>query len=163
MAFLRTFLHSIRLPGKKAVFALNRTGMDIAVIYMFILMLLISVPSFVHAYLYGTGPYADLNLLFLSIYFFIFYYLPMTVIVFLLLSLIAYAGAWIASMTKRKLRFSILWKMCVFLSTVPFVVYTIIALIFDIPDTFLWFGLLYTFLLLLKVISIYPPLTRKKR
>src|SRR5699024_3120886 len=125
--------------------------------------LLISLPSFINAFLTGEGPGADLNFLFLLIYFFIFYYLPMTVIVFLLLSGIAYCGTWIARLTKRKLRFSILCKVCVFLSTVPFIIYTIIALIFNIPDTVLWFGLLYVFILLLKVISIYPPLTRKKR
>ncbi|HLR40726.1 MAG TPA: DUF1189 family protein, partial [Virgibacillus sp.] len=144
MIFLQTFTHSIQLPRKDAMFKLNRTGMDIAVIYMFMLLVFVSIPSLIDRLTATSGPGTDLNLFFLIIYFFIFYYLPMTVIVFLLLSLVAYIGTGIAKLMQRKLRFSLLWKMSAYLSTVPFLIYTLVALIFPISDGYLWFALLYT-------------------
>lgn len=36
MAFLTSFIESIKLPKKKSVFKLNRISMDIVVVYMFI-------------------------------------------------------------------------------------------------------------------------------
>lgn len=156
MIFWRTFLNSIKLPQKKAMFQLNRTGMDIAVVYMFILLLIVSIPSLIErikdAHLFGV----DIELFFLIIYFFIFYYLPLTVIVFILLSLIAYIAVGITKLMKRKLHFSILWKMASYTTTIPFLVYTIVALIFPISDTLLWLSLLYTLIVLIKIISIYP-------
>src|SRR5690625_4490415 len=112
MIFLQTFTHSIQLPRKDAMFKLNRTDMNSAVIYMFLLLVFVSIPSIIDRLTATSGPGADLNLFFLIIYFFIFYYLPLTVIVFLLLSLIAYIETGIAKLMRRKLRFSILWKMC---------------------------------------------------
>src|SRR5690625_6516761 len=112
MIFLQTFTHSIYLPRKDSMFKHNLTGMDIAVIYIFLLLFFVSIPSLIDRLTATSGPGADLNLFFLIIYFFIFYYLPMTVIVFLLLSLIAYIGTGIAKLMRRKLRFSLLWKMC---------------------------------------------------
>lgn len=161
MIFWQTFIHSIQLPYKKAMFKLNRTGMDIAVIYMFILLILVSIPSLIERLTATSGPGTDLNLFFLFIYFFIFYYLPMAVIVFLLLSLVAYIGTTIAKLMQRKLRFSLLWKMSAYTSTVPFLIYTIVALLFPISDAFLWLTLLYTLILLIKIILVYPK--RKKR
>lgn len=160
MIFLQTFTHSIQLPRKDAMFKLNRTGMDIAVIYMFMLLVFVSIPSLIDRLTATSGPGTDLNLFFLIIYFFIFYYLPMTVIVFLLLSLVAYIGTGIAKLMQRKLRFSLLWKMSAYLSTVPFLIYTLVALIFPISDGYLWFALLYTLIFLVKIISIYPKRRR---
>src|SRR5690625_2190705 len=122
MIFWQTFIYSIQLPRKKPMFQLNRMGMDIAFIYMFILLLFVSIPSLVDRILATGGPGASLNLLFLLIYFFTFYYLPMTVIVFLLLSVIAYLGTGIAKLMQRKLRFPLLWKMSAYISTVPFLI-----------------------------------------
>ncbi|HLR68759.1 DUF1189 family protein [Virgibacillus alimentarius] len=156
MVFWKTFLHSLQLPSKNAMFKLNRTGMDIAVLYMFMLLLLVSVPSLIDRLTTTGQPGSDLNLLFLLIYFFIFYYLPMTVIVFLLLSFVAYIGTWIAKFMQRKLKFPLLFKMCAYISTVPFILYTIVAILFPIDDTFLWFALLYTFIFLVKMITVYP-------
>lgn len=161
MIFWQTFLHSIQLPRKKAMFWLNRTGMDITVIYLFLLLLIFSVPSLAEQFTNTSGPGADLNLLFLVIYFFIFYYLPMAVIVFLLLALIAYIGTLFAKMTQRKLRFSLLWKMCVYLSTLPFLLYTIGVFLLPISDKFLWLVLLYTLIFLVRIITVYPKRRRR--
>lgn len=156
MNFLQTFLHSIKLPNKKAIFQLNRIGMDITVIYMFILLLLVSVPSLIDRLTATSGPGTGLNSFFLVIYFFIFYYLPLVLIVFLLLSLSAYIGVGIAKLMKRKLRYPILWKMSAYTTTIPFLLYTVTALFFSVSNSFLWLFLVYTLIFLIKIISVYP-------
>src|SRR5699024_6033398 len=111
MLFWKTFIQSLKLPNKEARFKLKRTGIAITVIYMFILLFFVSLPTLIHQITSNTGPTASLNIVFLLIYFFIFSYLPLTIIVFLLLSVVAYIGTWISKFLHRKLRFSLLWKM----------------------------------------------------
>lgn len=161
MIFWRTFLQSLNLPSKQAMFKLNRTGMDITVIYMFILLFFISLPTLIHQIMSTTGPTADLNIVFLLIYFFIFSYLPLTIIVFLLLSIVAYIGTWIAKFLHRKLRFSLLWKMSAYLTTIPFLIYMILSFFKTVNDQFLWFIFIYALAFLIKVITVYPK--RRKR
>ncbi len=156
MIFWHTFKESIKLPSKQAMFKLNRIGMDIVVFYMFILLALVSIPSFIQQITQANSYINDLNIVFQIIYFFIFFYLPLNVIVFSFLSLIAYIGLGITKLMHRKLRFSILWKMSAFTTTVPFIIYTIVGLFFPINITFLWLFILYTLILLIKMISIYP-------
>ncbi|HLS60853.1 MAG TPA: hypothetical protein VK044_06965 [Virgibacillus sp.] len=156
MIFWQTFLDSIKLPNKRALFRLNRIGMDIVVIYLAILLFFVSIPSLIEQVSNPSGLGANMSLFFLMIYFFIFYYLPLLVIVFSFLSLIAYLGTGLTKLMKRKLRFAILWKMSAFATTVPFAIYTLFALFFPINDLYLWVSLLYTVILLIKMISIYP-------
>ncbi|MEC5425080.1 DUF1189 family protein [Virgibacillus sp. C22-A2] len=156
MIFLQAFVNSIKLPNKKAIFKLNRVGMDIAVIYMFILLVLVSIPSLIEQLTTMDGQSAELNLFFQSIYFFIFYFLPLVLIVFLLLSLIAYIGSGIAHLMRRKLRYSILWKMSAFTTTVPVILYTLLALIFPLSNTWLWLFFMYSIVFLILIISVYP-------
>ncbi|WP_164670542.1 DUF1189 family protein [Virgibacillus doumboii] len=161
MIFLQVFLKSIKLPNKQAMFKLNRIGMDITLIYMFILMLIVSIPSLVDRLTATSGPSADLHLFLLLVYFFIFYYLPITLMVFAMISLIAYIGTLIAKLLRRKVRFQILWKMTAYTTTIPFLLYTIIALIYPIEATYLWLFLVYSLLFIIKIITVYPK--RKKR
>ncbi len=161
MIFWKTFLNSLKLPNKQAMFQLNRTGMDITVVYLFILLLIVSMPSLFEMITATSGPTADMNLLFLLIYFFMFYYLPLTIFIFIALSLIAYIGTFIARGMKRKLHFSILWKMSAYTTTIPFLLYTMIKLIFPVSDKFLSLFVIYTFILLVKMITVYPK--RKTR
>ncbi|MFD1040297.1 hypothetical protein ACFQ3N_18135 [Virgibacillus byunsanensis] len=156
MIFLNALLHSIKLPNKKAMFKLNRVGMDITVIYMFILIALVSIPSLINRLTATSGATNDMNILFLLIYFFIFYYLPLAIMVFIMLSVIAYIGTGIAKLLRRKIRFSILWKMSAFTTTIPFLLYTVTALVFTVNDVFLWIFLLYTIAFLIKIITVYP-------
>lgn len=163
MIFWQAFIDSIKLPNKKALFRLNRVGMDIVVVYLFILLLFASIPAFIRQITTTGGYIDDLNFFFKLIYFFIFYYLPMNVIVFLLLSLIAYIGLGITKLMHRKLRFAILWKMSAFTLTVPLVVFTFIALFYQMSNMFLWIFIFYTFILLIKMISIYPKRRKFKK
>ena len=156
MIFWHIFIESMKLPRKKSMFKLNRIGMDIVVFYLFILLLIVSIPSFIQQITQTNSYINDLNTVFQIIYFFIFFYLPLNVIVFSFLSLIAYIVLGITRLMQRKLRFSILWKMSAFTTTLPFIIYTIIALFLPIDIEFLWLFILYTLILLIKMISIYP-------
>lgn len=160
MILLQAFRHSIRLPAKNAVFRLNRIGMDITVVYMFILLLIVSIPSLVHRLSAHGDSDVTMNLFFLLVYFFIFYYLPLVIFVFVMLAFIAYIGVFISQSLYRKIKFAIMWKMCAYTTTIPFLIYTVIALITPISDKWLWLFLFYTITLMIKIITIYP---RRKR
>ncbi len=156
MIFLETFLESIKLPSKTALFKLNRTGMDIVVIYMFFLILIISIPSLVDQLLHPEGLSKETNVIFIIIFFFIFHVLPMNIIIFIAISLLSFIFLGITKFMQRKLRFAILWKMTAYTTTVPFIIYMILALFFHISHTYLWISILYTVILVIKMISIYP-------
>ncbi|MBP1949441.1 DUF1189 family protein [Virgibacillus litoralis] len=156
MILLQAFLNSVKLPNKQAMFKLNRIGMDITVLYMSILVLLVSIPSLIDRLTATGGASADMQLFLLFVYFFLFYYLPLIIMVFLLLSLIAYIGTGISRLMRRKIRFPILWKMSAYTATIPFILYTIIALIFKVDVMYLWLFLIYSILFIIKIITIYP-------
>ncbi|MGM8212848.1 hypothetical protein ACLIBH_08640 [Virgibacillus sp. W0430] len=162
MIFWNTFLYSVQLPRKNAVFKLNRIGMDIVVIYMFMLLFIVSIPSFFDQLANPNGFSDSMSVFFFLIYFFIFYYLPLTVIVFALLSIIAFIGTKLATFFNRKLHFSVIWKAVALSTTNPFLIYAVLSLIFPIDDRILWFGLLYVIVLLFKIIFIYPERRRTR-
>lgn len=163
MILWQTFIESLKLPKKQALFKLNRKGMDTVVFYLFILLLIVSIPSLLDRIDANSTSDLNMHVFFLLIYFFIFYYLPLNVFVFALLTLIAYIGLGISKLMKRKLRFSILWKMSAFTTTIPFLIYTVIALFFPIRDTYLVLTILYTLMMLIKMISIYPKRKERKK
>lgn len=152
--------NSVKLPQKKAVFALNRVGMDITVIYMFILLALASIPALVNQ-LIANQSSGQVQPFFLLIFFFIFYYLVLVVIVFSLLSIISYIATLIAKGLYRKLRYSILWKMSAFTTTIPLVLFTLLSFFYPLSYLFLIIVNMYIFIVIFKIILIYPR--RKKR
>lgn len=163
MIFFQAFIHSIKLPNKNAIFKLNRIGMDITVIYMFLLLLLVAVPSFIAQWTGAENLMAEMNFLFFLIYFFIFFYLPLTIIVFLSLSLVAYIAVAVARLMRRKLRFSILWKMSAYATTIPAVLYTVTALFIPVGNFFLILSVLFILIMLLAIISVYPKRRKRRR
>ncbi|MCG3420794.1 DUF1189 family protein [Oceanobacillus jordanicus] len=156
MKFRQVFLQSLKLPSKQATFSLNRVSMDVTIIYMFILLILVSIPAFIDRIVENSGVSAELNIAFLIIYFFIFYYLPMAVFVCIGVSIIAYIGFGLAKLMERKLQFPLLWKMSVFIATIPFIIYTIIALLLPVDDMLLGAFFVYILIMLFFIISIYP-------
>lgn len=161
MIFGKIFMNSIKLPKKQAVFQLNRIGMDYTVFYLFLLLGVVCLPLLIDTLTETTGLTSRMNSVFRLIYFFIFSYLPLTIIVFILLSAIAYIGTWIARLMHRKLKFPLLWKMSAYSTTIPFIVYTIVALFFPIRNQIIWLLMLYALLLLIKIITVFPK--RRKR
>src|SRR5690625_6111207 len=126
------FKHSLKLPQKRAVFTLNRIGMDIAVFYLFILLAIASLPALILQITAEDTSGFQIHTLFVLIYFFIFYYLVLVVIVFSLLSLIAYLALIISLALKRKLHYSILWIMSAFTTTIPLILFTLFPFFFDL-------------------------------
>ncbi|WP_085993803.1 DUF1189 family protein [Oceanobacillus senegalensis] len=156
MIFWHVFKKSIQLPNKKALFSLNRVGLDIAVFYIFILLFIVSIPTLVDRMTDTTSFSSNINVLFKLIYFFIFYYLPLTIIVFALISIIAYFGKIITHIVNRKLHYSLLWKMTAFTLTIPLLLYSILAFFFSMNNLYLLLAFIYTMGLLVKMIMIYP-------
>lgn len=159
--FWKNFIYSIRLPQKQAVFNLNRIGMDITVIYMFILIAITSIPALFEQLQTNKMSEVPVTPFFFIIFFFMFYYLVLVVIIFGFLSLIGYVGTLIATSLGRKLRFSLLWKMAASASTIPLLCYTIIALFYPLSQKFLFLTIIFIIFIILKIILIYPR--RKKR
>lgn len=146
------FKESLTLPKKKSVFALNRIGMDMIVIYMFILIFLSSIPKYIEQLDKNT----DLSNFFFSIFFFIFYYLPLVVIIFIFISFLAWISGLIAKALKRKLKFAILWKMIASATTIPFILFTLISFFYTLPMYYLFLSLIFIFYIMTKIILIYP-------
>src|SRR5699024_5725071 len=106
------FIHSIKLPKRNAAFALHRIDMDKVIFYIFLLLVIASIPGLIER----LQPHANAQSIQLQsfsflIFFYSFFYLIMTAELLLGMSPMAYLGSWIAALTKRKLRYSILWKM----------------------------------------------------
>ncbi|WP_042147704.1 DUF1189 family protein [Paucisalibacillus sp. EB02] len=160
MVLWKTFLSSLQLPRKQSVFKLNRIPMDITVFYMFIMLFIVSIPSLIDRLTETSSIGSDMNIVFKLIYFFMFYYLPLTIMVFLLITLLAYLFTWIAKSMQRKLKLQIFWKMIAYSTTIPFILYTVIAIITPISDSYLLLSMVFTFVLLFKIINVYPK--RKK-
>ncbi|MFC0300404.1 hypothetical protein ACFFIS_06160 [Virgibacillus soli] len=160
MQLWHTFKLSLKIPSKRAVFQLNRIGMDIVVFYLFVLLAIVSIPPLIDLLTTTSGFEGKLNIVFKFIYFFIFSYLPLTIIIFLLLSLIAYVGKGIAHLLKRKLIFSLLWKMVAFTTTIPFLLYAIFSSFYRTDTQWLMLFIPYSLFLLVKIILIYPKRKR---
>lgn len=152
-AIVTMFIESIKLPQKKAVFTLNRIGMDTAVFYMFILLAISSLPS----YIKQVSENETLSLFLLTIFFFIFHYLVLVIFAFTLLSIIAYISLLIAKLAQRKLRFSILWKMAASATTIPLLLFTLFSFFYSFSNFYLLLTIIYVLVLLIKIIFIYPP------
>src|SRR5699024_6084634 len=129
---------SIKLPKRNAPFALNRIGMDKEIFYIFLLLVIASIPGLIEQIQTNANAHSlQIQSFFFLILFFIFYYLIMTAALLLGISLIAYPGRWISALTKRKLRYSILWKMAACITTIPTIIFTVMSFFIDVSIIFL--------------------------
>lgn len=161
MVFWKVFLQSIQIPRKQSVFKLNRVRMDIAVVYMFILIGLVSIPSLIEQIKINSSSSIHVHTVFFLIFFFMFYYLVLVVSIFVFISVYAYVGVNLARLMKRRLHFSILWKVTAFSTTLPFVIYTFVSLVLPLPNSVLLFFFIYMTIILYKIIAIYPAVDKK--
>lgn len=155
MIFLDIVKNSFKLPSKNAMRSLNKIGMDYTVFYMFLLLLVASVPSFLDQLLSPSSG-TEINLFLFIIYFFMFFYLPFVLIIFGLLSLLAYIALIIANIFERKLTFGLLWKLLAYTTTIPFLLYTAIALFYDFSVVYLAFSSIYSLILIIIMILSFP-------
>lgn len=160
-SFLNSFTNSIQLPKKQAVFHLNRIGMDITVLYLFLLLIIASIPALIDQIINIDAAAVDIHPFFWAIYFFIFYYLIFTTIVFIVVSAIAYIATILARIMNRKLRYNIMWKMVAFSTTLPFLLFTLFSIFFHVNYTFLSLTSIYIFFNIMMIIRIYPAKRKK--
>jgi len=52
--------------------------------------------------------------------------------------------------------------MTAFTATIPFIVFTVLAFFYNLPQYFFWLAIIYTLLMLVKMITIYPRRVVKK-
>src|SRR5699024_98723 len=97
-----------------------------------------------------------LSTFFFSIFFFIFHYLPVVIIVFVALSILAWLTVLITKVAKRKLRFSILWKMAASATTIPLLIFTIVSFFYHLDKLYLAISIIFILLIVTRVIFLYP-------
>jgi len=153
---LSAWQQSLKLPQKKAVFALNRIGMDTTVFYLFILIGIASLPALINQITADDTSGLYVHFFFILIYFFMFNYLISVIIVFILLSIIAYIGLLIARGLKRRLHYSILWKMSAFSTTIPLMLFTIVSFFYELSPVFLTIMIIFSIAMVIRIILIYP-------
>lgn len=146
------FVNSLQLPKKQAVFTLNRIGMDAVVFYVLIFIAISAIPSYVSQY----NENEQLSVFIFTIFFFIFHYLVVLIIIFTLISILASILLIITKLSKRKLHYAILWKMTAAATTIPFILFTIIAFFIDIESIFLTISALFILIIVTRIIFIYP-------
>lgn len=151
------FIQSLQLPKRQAAFTLNRIGMDTTVIYMFIILFISSIPTYIEQ----LQANERLSTFFFSIFFFIFHYLPVVVIVFVALSILAWILSIITNVAKRKLRYSILWKMAASATTIPLLLFTVISFFYKLSTIYLIIAIVFILVVVTKIIFIYPPRRQK--
>lgn len=163
MVFIEALLASLKLPSKNAMFKLNRIGMDIVVIYLFILLFIVSIPALIDQLSITEGLTGRLPFILKFIYFFMFYYLPLAIAVFIFISILAYIGILLSKLMRRKLRYQIIWKLLGFTATLPFLIYTILAAIYPISNSYLFFIIIYSLIMLIMMIKQYPKRRIQKK
>ncbi|MCF3943990.1 DUF1189 domain-containing protein [Oceanobacillus alkalisoli] len=163
MILIDAFINSLKLPNKNAMFKLNRISMDIVVFYLFILIFIVSIPHLVLQLRSTEGLAGGLPVILKLIYFFMFYYLPLTIAVFLFISVMAYVGIGMAKLMKRKLRYQIIWKLLAFTTTIPFFAYMLLASFLPISDKYLFLAIIYSLVLLILMILKYPKRRVRKK
>src|SRR5699024_11867637 len=126
------------LPKRNAAFALNRIGMDKVIFYIFLLLVIASIPGLIEQIQTNANAQSlQIQSFFFLIFFFIFYYLIITAALLLGISLIDYLGRWIANLTKHKLRYSILWKMAACITKIPNIIFTMMSYFLVVSIIFL--------------------------
>ncbi|GEN89732.1 hypothetical protein MKY30_05955 [Oceanobacillus sp. FSL W8-0428] len=163
MQFTKILKESLLLPQKKAMFQINRIGMDSIMIYLFILFIVASLPELLSRLTDWTGSGGEMNIIFQLIYFFMFYYLILSVLLLGVISFIAYLGRGVVYLANRKLYYGTLWKLTACSITIPILVFTFISFIWPIPDWFLFIFFIYPFLLLIRMVFLYPQKRIRKR
>lgn len=156
MQFIKILKESLILPQKKAMFQLNRIGMDKIMIYLFILFMLASLPELISRLTGWTGAGEELNIILQLIYFFMFYYLILAILLLGVISFIAYLGRGIVHLANRKLYYGTLWKLTACSITIPILLFTFISFAWSMPDWFLFIFFVYPLLLLTQMIFLYP-------
>jgi len=161
VAFFRILQNCMRMPGKASVFALNRVSMRDTLLYIFILMLLSSVPDIIDLLVNGRFSNQTYeSVLYLQV--FLFYPLYIIFIGIIAISLLSAAAYVIKTVMKRKLTYHHLWKLTAFSATVPLLLNAVFK---GLGYRNIWITVLLVVLLffyLIKMIRVFPIISNKK-
>lgn len=153
MGVLNALKLSLSLPSKKAVFQLNRIKTKDFFLYIVFLHILLGLPGAVSMLIefLSKGELDGAFLLGVTLY-------PFLIVTFGIvgISLLATIGLLIRTVTQRRLVYQLLWKMAMYASTTPIIVYTI----FDLFGVMNWFVnvVLFAWFLftLTSMVLVYP-------
>lgn len=153
MGVLSALKLSLSLPSKKAVFQLNRVKTKDFFLYILFLHIVLGLPGVVGMLIefISKGEMDGSFLLAATLY-------PFLIVTFGIvgISLLATIGLMIRTVTKRRLVYQLLWKMAMYASTIPILIYTVVDLFGSVNwlVNLLLFGwFLFTFT---KMILVYP-------
>lgn len=153
MGIVTTYKHSLSLPKRKSVLALNRTKQKDFFLYILFLLLLFLIPNGIRL----LQEFIDEDSRGAAVMAVLFLYPFMSIFAGLAgISAIAGIGILINDVTKRHVRYMLLWRMAVFAMTIPITVFTL----FDLLGLSHWavtvvlFG--YFFFIYTKMILGYP-------
>lgn len=155
MGVLQALKLSLSLPSKKAVFQLNRIKSKDFFLYIVVLHLILGVPGAVNMLIEFTSKgELDVSLLLAATLY------PFLIITFGIvgISLLAAIGLIITTVLKRRLVYQLLWKMAMYASTTPIILYTIYDLFWSINwivNSLLFVLFIFT---LTKMILVYPKM-----
>ncbi|GAA0468164.1 DUF1189 family protein [Alkalibacillus silvisoli] len=156
MGLIRIFKNSIKLPSKKALFALNRENMRDTMSYILILMFLVCLPDAIRItsnYLTGERSIpADLFITQLIIVY------PLLVAFLMVAGVSFHAGiAYIMRhVTKRKLAYQQLWKMTAYALTIPVIILIVLRIIQYDSSIIILIPFLLLHVLLFQMITVFP-------
>ncbi|WP_347861649.1 DUF1189 family protein [Salimicrobium sp. PL1-032A] len=147
---------SLRLPKKDALFQLNRKGMTDTIGYLFVLLLVLFIPSMYNAVTTFEQELQEVSRGLYIAQALVFYPLLIIFLIIAGVSLLAGGGLFLSKVLKRKLNYQQLWKMTAYALTLPLtfstvstyigVAESVTVLLFFVPISFL----------LYKMIMVYP-------
>ena len=155
MGVLNALKLSLSLPNKKAVFQLNRVKTKDFFLYIILLHIFLGLPGAINMVIevIHTGELSAAFLLAITLY-------PFLIITFGIvgISILAALGIVMTTLLQRKLVYQLLWKMAMFATTTPIILYTLFdffGLINGLVNTLLFMFFMFT---LTKMILVYPKM-----
>lgn len=153
MGVLNALKLSLSLPNKKAVFQLNRVKTKDFFLYILLLHIFLGLPGAVNmlSEFIQSGELSAAFLLASTLY-------PFLIVTFGIvgISVLAAIGLLITTLLKRKLVYQLLWKMAMFATTTPIILYTLfdfLGMINGLVNTLLFVFFIFS---LTKMILVYP-------
>ncbi|HEX7064306.1 MAG TPA: DUF1189 family protein, partial [Bacillales bacterium] len=141
-------------PKKEPFFRLNRMRMSNAIVYLFCLMFIASIPGGV-AFFLSDHP-ADVPPTLFVLQFVFFYYVFFSFFGLLSLSVLALITLWLSKGLQRKLTYRQLWKMSAYAITLPLLLYTLAESLNVNNGFILSFLFLLSLGLVSRLITVFP-------
>ncbi|SFE96874.1 DUF1189 family protein [Alteribacillus iranensis] len=149
--------HSLKLPKKKAVFALNRSEMFDAIVFLLALTFMATTAYSIPFFQAKPSEFQDMPWLLAVVYFYIIYYSLSLIALILGVSSIAFIARIGSALLNRRLAYRLLWKICAYFFTVPILGFIVLAVLYPVAISWWLYGsVIYILFLTFRVIVVYP-------